>query len=89
MRSAGLKNITARHIALASQSLGVIVLIIPHLKTAISNRLPAKQQVLLTDFDRVMRDFREHQNELYSKLVSIMQERLAVHCKSLIVCPYY
>jgi len=83
MRSAGLKKITARHIALASQALGVIVLIIPHLKASLSTKLPQKQQVLLTDFDRLMRDYREHQSELYTKLVGIMQERLWVHCKSL------
>ncbi|KAJ3396863.1 hypothetical protein HDU92_001697 [Lobulomyces angularis] len=84
LRSAGLKNITARHIALATQSLGVIVYIIPHLKTALSLRLPPKQQVLLTDFDRLLRDYREHQNELYFKLVSIMQERLQVHSKNML-----
>jgi vacuolar protein sorting-associated protein 54 len=85
MRSAGLKNITARHIALAIQTLGVVVAIIPHLCTAISNRLPTKQQVLLGGFDRLLRDYRDHQNELYFKLVNIMQERLVVHCKGLMV----
>jgi vacuolar protein sorting-associated protein 54 len=84
MRSAGLKNITARHIALAIQSLGAIVTLIPHLSRAISIRLPEKQQILLGGFDRLSRDYREHQNELYCKLVGIMQERLVVHCRGLV-----
>jgi vacuolar protein sorting-associated protein 54 len=86
MRSAGLKNITARHISLAIQTLGVIVAIIPHLRIAISNRLPSNQQILLDGFDRLLRDYKEHQNELYFKLVNIMQTRLVVHCKGLMVC---
>ncbi|KAI8804520.1 Vps54-like protein-domain-containing protein [Cladochytrium replicatum] len=83
MRSAGLKNITARHIALAAQALSVVVIIIPHIRGAIQRHLSAKQQVLLGDFDRLSRDFKDHQSELYTKLVSIMNERLNVHCRSL------
>ncbi|KAJ3080696.1 hypothetical protein HK102_002878, partial [Quaeritorhiza haematococci] len=83
MRSAGLKNITARHIALASQSLGVVIRVIPHLRNTIQRFLPTKQQILLGDFDRLLRDYQEHQSELYSKLVSIMNERLAIHLKNL------
>lgn len=48
-------------------------------------RLPVRQQVLLTDFDRLLRDYREHQSELYAKLVSIMNERLVVHAKDIMV----
>nr|KAJ3421355.1 hypothetical protein HK105_003773 [Polyrhizophydium stewartii] len=84
MRSAGLKNITARHIALAAQSLGVVIAIIPYVKNGISRLLPPKQQVLLGDFDRILRDFRDHQSELYSKLVSIMNERLVLHSSKLV-----
>ncbi|KAJ3050529.1 hypothetical protein HK097_008530 [Rhizophlyctis rosea] len=83
MRSAGLQNITAKHISLAAQSLGVVIAIIPHLKAMIQRHLPPKQHVLLGDFDRLVRDYKDHQNELYSKLVSIMAERLRVIADSL------
>ncbi|TPX38226.1 hypothetical protein SmJEL517_g00015 [Synchytrium microbalum] len=83
MRSAGLKNITARHIALAAQSLGVIVVLIPYLRVGIQQYLPTKQAVLLNDMDRLVKDYRDHQSELYAKLVSIMMERLTVHSKNL------
>ncbi|KAJ3042297.1 hypothetical protein HDV00_007664 [Rhizophlyctis rosea] len=83
MRSAGLQNITAKHISLAAQSLGVVIAIIPHLKNMIQRHLPPKQHVLLGDFDRLLRDYKDHQSELYVKLVSIMTERLRVIAESL------
>ncbi|KAJ3022304.1 hypothetical protein HKX48_006491 [Thoreauomyces humboldtii] len=76
MRSAGLKNISAKHIALAAQALGVIIAVTPHIKDRIQRYLPVKQHVLLGDFDRLLRDYREHQAQLYSKLLSIMED----HC---------
>ncbi|KAJ1567300.1 hypothetical protein HK405_006444 [Cladochytrium tenue] len=82
-KSAGLKNINAGHIALAAQSIGAILRLIPLVKAAIANQLPPKQHVLLADFDRLERDFGDHQNELYAKLVSIMNDRLSVQCSNL------
>lgn len=38
---------------------------------------------MLVEFDKLKRDYHEHQNEIHSKLVAIMGERLSVHCKSL------
>jgi vacuolar protein sorting-associated protein 54 len=55
MRSAGLKNITARHIALTSQALGIIAHLIPHLKTILQSKLNENQHILLSDFDRVLK----------------------------------
>ncbi|KAG9102897.1 hypothetical protein FRC06_000857 [Ceratobasidium sp. 370] len=83
LRSAGLKNITARHLALASQSLTVMVTLIPYVRETFRRHLSPKQAVMLIEFDKLKRDFQEHQNEIYAKLISIMGDRLAVHCKSL------
>ncbi|RKO92475.1 Vps54-like protein-domain-containing protein [Blyttiomyces helicus] len=83
MRSAGLRTITARHIALAAQSLGVVIAVIPHMKNSIRKFIPAKQEVLLSDFDRLLMDYKNHQSELYTKLVSIMNERLLEQSKRL------
>ncbi|CAD6590324.1 MAG: hypothetical protein TREMPRED_005695 [Tremellales sp. Tagirdzhanova-0007] len=83
MRSAGLKNITAKHLALASQSLSVIVSLIPYIREFIRRHLNPKQAVMLTEFDKLKRDYQEHQNEIHTKLVAIMSDRLAVHCASL------
>ncbi|KAK3836920.1 MAG: Vps54-like protein-domain-containing protein, partial [Linnemannia elongata] len=83
MRSAGLKNITAKHLALASQSLSVFATLIPYVKDWIRSKMTDKQMVMLTEFDRILRDFQEHQNEIHSKLVAIMTERLALHVRSM------
>jgi len=83
MRSAGLKNITAKHLALASQSLSVIVALIPYIREFLRRHLSAKQTVMLIEFDKLKRDYQEHQNEIHAKLVAIMADRLAVHCGEL------
>jgi vacuolar protein sorting-associated protein 54 len=38
---------------------------------------------MLVEFDKLKRDYQEHQHEIHSKLISIMGERLTTHCKSL------
>ncbi|ORX99734.1 Vps54-domain-containing protein [Basidiobolus meristosporus CBS 931.73] len=83
MKSAGLKNITAKHLALASQTLGVVIAIIPFVQNCVRVNMSTKHALLLTEFDRVLRDFKEHQSELHEKLITIMKERAAVHCRSL------
>lgn len=83
MRSAGLKNITAKHLALASQSLSVVVALIPYVREFLRRHLSAKQTVMLIEFDKLKRDYQEHQNEIHAKLVAIMADRLAVHCGEL------
>lgn len=83
MRSAGLKNITAKHLAMASQSISILISIIPYTRECLRRHLRAKQAVILVDFDKLKRDCQEHQNEIHAKLVAIMGDRLAVHCKAL------
>ena len=55
MRSAGLKNITAKHLALASQSLSVMISLIPYIREAVRRRLKTNQATLLIEFDRLKR----------------------------------
>jgi vacuolar protein sorting-associated protein 54 len=49
-----LKTITAKHLALAGQSLGFVIALLPHIKNDIESQLPAKQKMLANDFDRVL-----------------------------------
>ncbi|KAI0313659.1 Vps54-like protein-domain-containing protein [Amylostereum chailletii] len=83
MRSAGLKNITAKHLALASQSLSIMIALIPYVRETFRRHLNSKQAVMLVEFDKLKRDYQEHQNEIHAKLVAIMGDRLAAHIKSL------
>ncbi|GAA6004655.1 hypothetical protein JCM10207_000969 [Rhodosporidiobolus poonsookiae] len=83
MRSAGLKNITAKHLALASQALSVMVSLIPYIRECVRRHLNPKQAVMLTEFDKLKRDYQEHQHEIHAKLVAIMSDRLQVHSRTL------
>ncbi|KAF7967260.1 hypothetical protein HWV62_35057 [Athelia sp. TMB] len=95
MRSAGLKNITAKHLALASQSLSIMIALIPYVRETFRRHLSMKQAVMLVEFDKLKRtrdaadprvspqDYQEHQNEIHAKLIAIMGDRLSVHIKSL------
>ncbi|KAI0039918.1 Vps54-domain-containing protein [Auriscalpium vulgare] len=83
MRSAGLKNITAKHLSLASQSLSIMIALIPYVRETFRRHLNSKQAVMLVEFDKLKRDYQEHQNEIHSKLIAIMGDRLSAHIKSL------
>ncbi|KAF9469270.1 Vps54-like protein-domain-containing protein [Collybia nuda] len=83
MRSAGLKNITAKHLALASQSLSIMSDLIPYVRETFRRHLSLKQAVMLVEFDKLKRDYQEHQYEIHSKLIAIMGDRLTAHIKSL------
>ncbi|PLW44067.1 hypothetical protein PCASD_04847 [Puccinia coronata f. sp. avenae] len=83
IRSAGLKNITAKHLALASQALSTMISLIPYIRECLRRHLNMKQAVMLVDFDKLKRDYQEHQNEVHAKLVSIMADRLGVHKQTL------
>ncbi|EGO21066.1 hypothetical protein SERLADRAFT_441455 [Serpula lacrymans var. lacrymans S7.9] len=83
MRSAGLKNITAKHLALASQSLSIMIVLIPYVRETFRRHLSPNQAVMLVEFDKLKRDFQEHQNEIHSKLIAIMGDRISAHVKSL------
>ncbi|KAI1497556.1 Vps54-like protein-domain-containing protein [Biscogniauxia marginata] len=89
-RSAGLKNITTRHLALASQALAFIATLIPHVREFVRRHAGSGPNVnnvavagLMGEFDKVKRLFQEHQNNIYDKLVEIMSGRASAHAKSM------
>jgi vacuolar protein sorting-associated protein 54 len=84
-RSAGLKNITTKHLALAAQALSFISSLIPHIREFIrrhSSTGPALSS-LMGEFDKVRRAYLEHQQSIYDKLVDIMAGRAAAHAKAM------
>ncbi|KAI0403179.1 Vps54-like protein-domain-containing protein [Xylaria palmicola] len=89
-RTAGLRNITTRHLALASQALAFISTLIPHVREFVRRHAALGPHVnnasvasLMGEFDKVKRLFQEHQNNIYDKLVEIMGGRAAAHAKSM------
>ncbi|KAK3308597.1 Vps54-like protein-domain-containing protein [Chaetomium strumarium] len=84
-KSAGLRNITTKHLALASQSLAFIAAIIPHVREFVRRHCGSGMAVsaVMGEFDKVRRAFQEHQNNIYDKLVEIMSGRALAGTKKL------
>lgn len=80
-RSAGLKNITTKHLALASQALSFVTAVMSYIREFIRRHCAANS--VLTEFDRVKRLYQDHQSGIHEKLVDIMSSRAAVHVKSM------
>jgi vacuolar protein sorting-associated protein 54 len=59
-----------------------MISMIPYIRETIRRHLSPKQAVMLTEFDKLKRDYQEHQNEIHSKLVAIMSDRLQVHART-------
>ncbi len=76
MNLAGLKTITAKHLALAAQCAAFVAALVPHLSATLKRLLPERQQVLLKEMDKLLADLNAHELEIYLKLVAIMKERL-------------
>lgn len=94
-RSAGLKNITTRHLALASQALAFISTLIPHVREFVRRHAGSGPHVnnasvaaLMGEFDKVKRQFLEHQNNIYDKFVEIMSGRATAHAKTIRGIPW-
>ncbi|GAQ82505.1 Vacuolar sorting protein VPS45 [Klebsormidium nitens] len=84
MQVSGLKSITAKHLATASQGISLYIALIPDIRRLLSAHIPdARKALLLSEVDRVVNDYRVHRDEIHSKLVAIMRERLQVHLKVL------
>ncbi|MCL7039326.1 hypothetical protein MKW94_029953 [Papaver nudicaule] len=84
MQVSGLKSITAKHLALASQVISFMHAIIPEIRTVLFLRVPESCKATLTsEIGRVAQDYKVHRDEIHSKLVQIMRERLLVHLRGL------
>jgi len=81
--SAGLKSISAKHLALSSQSLGMFLTLMPHIKAVLAAYVPEAQRSLLKEMDSATADYEEHQQQLFSKFVSILEERRREHVRKL------
>ncbi len=69
-----LRSITAKHLALASQCLGLVLVLLPHVRAALAVHLQVKQQAFLVEMDRLRQEYAEHQEKLLAKFVAIIGE---------------
>lgn len=74
MHLVGLKAITAKHLALSSQCLGLIIASLPAMCNALQERLNSKHHRMLKELDRVIKDYKDHRSEIFQKLVKIMED---------------
>ncbi|KAF6219028.1 hypothetical protein HO133_005572 [Letharia lupina] len=77
-RSAGLKNITTKHLALASQALSFVTALTPYVREFVRRHSPGAGS-LMVEFDKVKRLYQEHQGGINDKLVDIMSGRATTH----------
>lgn len=84
-RSVGLKNITTKHLALASQALSFISSLIPHIREFVRRHAGTSASVsgLMGEFDKVRRLYQEHIENISEKLVDIMGGRASMQVKAM------
>merc|ERR1712154_625182 len=76
MQSVNLKAITAKHLALAQQSISVLLILLPQIhkkwfiKIIPRNCLP----LIMEQINRLNEDLETHSNEIFKKLISIMEQ---------------
>ncbi|KAK3145254.1 hypothetical protein QOZ80_4AG0326290 [Eleusine coracana subsp. coracana] len=84
MQVSGLKSITSKHLALASQIISFIYSLIPDIRRVLFMKIPeARKHLLMSELDRVTQDYKIHRDEIHSKLVQIMRERLLANLRKL------
>ncbi|WOL07406.1 vacuolar protein sorting-associated protein 54, chloroplastic [Canna indica] len=84
MQVSGLKSITSKHLALASQIISFVYTIIPDIQRVLFLRVPEARKALLTvEIDRVAQDYKVHRDEIHMKLIQIMRERLLANLRKL------
>ncbi|KAL6722030.1 hypothetical protein ACLMJK_001135 [Lecanora helva] len=81
-RTAGLKNITTKHLALASQALSFVTALTPYVREFVRRHSPGAGG-LMVEFDKVKRLYQEHQSGINDKLVDIMSGRATSHVASM------
>ncbi|KAG6794091.1 hypothetical protein POTOM_003324 [Populus tomentosa] len=83
MQVSGLKSITSKHLALASQVISFVYAIISGRRVLFLKVPEARKALLLSEIDRVAQDYKVHQEEILTKLVQIMRERVLYHLRKL------
>ncbi|KAG2392975.1 hypothetical protein C9374_009552 [Naegleria lovaniensis] len=79
----GLKTITAKHLALTSEVMGAVTLLLLEVKKYIENIEPSLKGKLLK-FEDIATDLKEHRLALYQKVVDIMKDVLENHGKDFV-----
>lgn len=81
VRSAGLKHITAKHLALCHESLNLVVHLLPYIEELVKRHCSISSDV--GKLDETKQDLTKHTEEIQSKMISLMSDRITGHCNSI------
>jgi vacuolar protein sorting-associated protein 54 len=74
--AANMQLIAAKHLALASQSIGMGIALLPAIRTCLASWLPPKHHAMLNELDRIKSDYTEHREAIFDKFVDIILTRV-------------
>ncbi|KAI4151383.1 MAG: hypothetical protein LQ340_003539 [Diploschistes diacapsis] len=80
--SAGLKNITTKHLALSSQALNFISTVVPYVREFSRKHTPSHSR-MMAEFDDTKRRLQEKRIGIHDKLVEIMTGRASTHISAM------
>ena len=70
--AARLKSISVKHLAVTAQSIGLLLALMPHVRTALLAQLPPKHHMQLLELDRVSNVLIDHHGRIVAKFVGIV-----------------
>jgi vacuolar protein sorting-associated protein 54 len=70
--AARLKSISAKHLAVTAQSIGLLLALLPHIRAALLAQLPPKHHMQLLELDRVSHLLIDHHGKIVAKFVGIV-----------------
>ncbi|XP_071079341.1 vacuolar protein sorting-associated protein 54-like [Haliotis cracherodii] len=72
----GLKKITTKTLALASRALQLVVHYMPRVKAHFEDQLPSRNVNMLKHFEQIIKDYKDHIDEINNKLLTIMENMM-------------
>lgn len=82
-RSGTLKHITAKHLSLSSESMHIMIALIPYIKACVQRHLPGGSNYDILEFDTIAADLVDHRQEIHNKFVSLMSDKMRYHCQTI------
>lgn len=84
MRTAGLRSISAKQLALSCQAIAMLSTLLQPLRVGcLAMVSQPRRALLMPEYDRLLQDLTMHIDEVHSKLVDIMRDRLAAAMQAL------
>lgn len=74
--SIGLKTISVKTLALSARCLQLVVHVLPAVKKQFLETLPDRGQNQGRHFDTTLRDYNDHVEEIFSKLITVVEQHL-------------